>query len=193
MQIVVTDIEECMEALTENLISNLAHGSVRRITGNNSNEPAEVGYSAKAETRQVGRDSDGWDVPRTVIETAAQELPIRDFKTQENTSGQAHAHFGGGIEDNLRSVEHTGREEARDAQRAALNGLTSYPTSPSGTASHAQGVQTEVLVRTLDWRDGVQDLIPPYDVLLVADVVSPSAQCSLIFAHMQLCHDRSDK
>ena len=163
----MTDIEECMEALAENLSKNLPHGSfMSRITDAREKDSSSC---AKATT-------EGWDVPQSVIDTAVQELPVK-------------LHLGG-----LHPSDHGAAEqrqptqcsEATSGENEKLQRETSSARPCSGSQGNkdgeallaeecttsSEGCQTRVIARTLDWTGELKSFQPPFDVLLVADVVS---------------------
>ena len=74
----MTDIEECMEALTENLKVNLPGNHVTRIES-----CEEISTQANP-----GNSRDGWDVPQSVIATAVQDLCIADDKSASLSADQ---------------------------------------------------------------------------------------------------------
>ena len=71
-QIIVTDIEECIEALHENLAANLPHSCQLTSLGCQAAQPP-AGRVGDCHASRRG-ELDGWDVPQSVIEVAAQDL-----------------------------------------------------------------------------------------------------------------------
>lgn len=165
LQIVVTDIEECMEALAENLSNNLPHGTMSHV--NVKQEDISGGGKAPP---------DGWDVPQSVIDTAVQELPsklhigsrIPAGVSTENVRPPSESGEATSIDSEAQKREEsptelsTGSQEAKDGEKW----LAGRTRSSNGMC------QTKVIARMLDWTGEVQSLQPPFDALLVADVVS---------------------
>ena len=209
-QIVVTDIEECIEALHENLAANLPHSCQLTSLGCQAAQPP-AGPAGNCHASRRG-DLDGWDVPQSVIEVVAQDLaallkPSAITKEPPGThpvdNSDGHSVLHGPA--NGSATDRAGLGEAVQANGAISVG-SDLECSQAETAQHPgswQNISTsavhgcdpqnqeqqqletsapadtampcKVVVRTLDWREDPNVLQPPFDVLLVADVVSSTS------------------
>lgn len=133
LQVVVTDVEECMEALHENVTANLpSHCKLRPDIWRqpSSDEPNTLQSSQQAEPA-------GASIPQQ----ASSQVSER----------QAHI------------LHDATNKSSRTLQDADAN---------SRTASIAQQNSTDVSVAELDWAQDPCFLSPPFEVVLIADVVS---------------------
>lgn len=174
-----------MESLTENLISNLPEGCVIRQhpQGPSDNEcPVEAvaGIEGQVAYTEDRSSPDGWDIPQSVVEVAAQELPL-ELRLDGNPD-PAHS--------SEPAMSPESRSQSASLRLQQAEGPGSIPGSfesrqeaskPRHEPTHGiqqacqQSCQTRVVPAMLDWRDKICHLKPPYDLLLVADVVSLTA------------------
>ena len=256
VQIVVTDIDECIEALEENLANNLPAGchlqplqpaekeAASRQTDGKSGcdsqqalqerqhitEQASVpgalgdeqlGTAGPADPIDSRRERDGWDIPQSVVDVAAQEIPIQPSPPMALVEAVSEGHgatsepaqFPGGAKleadadgqrlEGEQSAPSTGLASKSAAEQPGEAAEASVPsmqlsgsdvgqnevqakcvgdrgagmaemgrcTAEAPIAEDGSRCISEVSVATLDWRDETEFLSPPYDVLLVADVV----------------------
>ena len=199
-QIIVTDIEECIEALHENLAANLPHSCQLTSLENLGSQAAQppAGRAGNCHASRRG-DLDGWDVPQSVIVVVAQDLaamskPSATTKEPpgshpvDNSNGHSllHGRANGsatesaGLGETVRSNGVITVGSNLEGTQAGTGGDTSavhhcdpqtqeqqHIETPAGTA-----MPCNVVVQILDWMDDPSFLRPPFDVLLVADVVS---------------------
>ncbi len=154
-----------MEGLAENLSNNLPRGSFTSF-------PASPSRPADASSR-----ANGWDVPQSVIDTAVQDLPVKLEISSQTPVGQEDAAIqsqssrsrtdSDGQDQVQRALSpetpDSGIQESKDEAVSLLEGTESTSRVPG---------QSKVISRTLDWSWDVRSFQPPFDVLLVADVVS---------------------
>ena len=198
LQIVVTDIDECIEALADNMAPNLPEGCCLRTVHPSS----EAQQPSAADPSSV----DGWDLPQSIIQVAAQDFPIDQAASQRHSeqplegqnaapqpaecdvpADERHSEASGCI----LSLEnlHIGNGSS-DHQHADHSGGNSLEAKID--LQQSEGL--EVVVRSLDWREDPQHLSPPFDLVLVADVVSfPGLNLSLRSFLVVFCkHMQSD-
>ena len=161
-----------MEALADNLMSNLPKDSLNNLS---EKEPQEE-EPGTGSSRTSNGSTDGWDVPHSVVQTAVQEMPLKlhiaDRLPTSPRDAISRAHFANG--DQHPPASRPVEDAATAAQGSCANSQRlTVPEESNGNcqAAHRATYQTNVITRTLDWRDAVLDLHPPFDVLLVADVV----------------------
>ena len=99
----------------------------------------------------------GWELPQTVIEAIAAEEELTDPGTVRPTF----------VDDRLPSSTELYSSQLSQ-QPVSLQPVAQQPSSTVQDPTH-----TVVSIANLDWRDDVEFLQPPYDMLLVADVVRP--------------------
>lgn len=174
LQIVVTDIEECMEALAENLSNNLPPSRLTAYAASNGH-PDKL----KSASGNSNDASDGWDVPQSVIDTAVQELPVKSHISSLTSDSSQ--------EDRAAPPQPSECSGAKSREQTETIGTISPVNTISDNQNHQKadaqltkevGVSSRILCRSsvvareLDWTGDVQSFHPPFDVLLVADVVS---------------------
>lgn len=144
-QVVVTDVEECLEALHENVAANLPKHCTLR--------------------------PDIWKQPDT---TGSEASP--------SSQQQSDAH----PQDDQQPASHASASQHDAAPPASnLNGISLDTASPSSRQDpNAQQALTEVSVADLDWAQDPAFLSPPFEVVLIADVVS----CAVPILFLHLLH-----
>ena len=181
----VTDIEECMEALAENLSKNLPHGS---FTSHFTDARDETSSSSMRAT------TDGWNVPQSVIDTAVQEMPVKLHLedlciTDDRTADQGQPSQSSEAPSRQKKALQREASPTKPSLGLQENKATDLGLAEGSTASSHEACQTHVIARTLDWTEEVQSFQPPFDVLLLADVVSLQPLLSLKnILHTLLCH-----
>lgn len=159
-----------MEALLENLRSNLPGHDVEMMPLAHS-----VGEASPRNTK------DGWDVPGSVLATAAQDLDLNGNSQDVHPGGRVPAFIQKPLRQDVESdpeeqPDHRQMHESK-CTRPTCNLESQIGDNGTGVAAGLEAhdrqnsTQTEVVVRTLDWNEYADQNQATYDVLLVADVV----------------------
>eukprot|EP00884_Botryococcus_braunii_P001696 jgi/Botrbrau1/11527/Bobra.0393s0006.1 len=168
-EVVITDIEECMGALIQNVKANLPDGVELRTKWTGELPPPRrrsLDLSGPLTSRSrtpppfgAPPGQSGWDLPATVVATVASEmanrLHLREEPSEHEASRQPlaapppppHSHY-----------VLSGEEEVPEGA----------PPWLTGWAGHLMG---DLRVEELDWQQDPAFLDPPFEVLLIADVV----------------------
>ena len=150
MQVVITDVDECLEALHENVSANL---------------PCHCTLAPKC-------------LPQT--QAAAQKRKSSDMQPCTDSGPTCLG------TDSNNSMQNPGQPANNvDRQRDNADSTAQQHTDQQSSTVQA----TEVLVAELDWARDTSSLLLPFDVVLLADVVSShfSVPCCKIVRHNQLC------
>lgn len=177
LQIMVTDIEECIEALAANLAANLSEGAVTL-------SPPEQQKAESLSEKASNMTLDGWNAPRTVVDTIVQDMPLLlPGSTRASPDTDPVPHQTGQDIQERNEVQRkddeatTGNDNSQNAifleHPSASRLVSGREASQSGSRI---GRESRVTARVLDWKDGVESFHPPFDVILVADVVSLTMQ-----------------
>ena len=146
---VITDVEECLPALQSNLEANLPeYVQLQRVSTNDKSAVRE-------------QEANGWDLPSSVLDTLTQGEQLRDCSP---TVASCSDEDPGRLPDGLQPGP---QEQGKPDRQPAVEGNVSGKSHP-----------TRVYVEKLDWREDASFLHPPFDLLLLADVVN-YAPCHL--------------
>ena len=155
-QVVITDIDECLEALHENVSANLPpHCTLVASCLSQGQMAARVTSSASSSPAVV-------------------TLPLDKGNT---------------VPANSNSRDHSAHDTSAVQEPKAAAGSQDLSSSNDAveqldTSSQSATCRSEVLVAELDWAWDVSSVAPPFDVVLIADVVSDSTFiCKVLTCH----------
>ena len=153
-QVVITDVDECLEALHENVSANLPS------------------YCTLAASCLCQGQMAAAPLPCPASSPAVATIPLESEKTgPANSSSRDHtAHDTSDVQEPNAAVGGQNLGSSNDA------------IEQQDTRSQSARCHTEVLVAELDWGRDASNVAPPFDVILIADVVSKS-----IFTCKALC------
>lgn len=172
LQVVITDVDECLEALHENVSANLpSHCTLFPSCLSQGQMAADPGpcpasasqtVAATPPESEMTRCANGSSHDDSANDTATAQEPIALASSQECSSSN-------------------GAVEQQDCRNPPAD------------------CHTEVLVAELDWGRDASSVAPPFDVVLIADVVSNSIfACKVLVCHMHIsmsslfCYQRNN-
>ena len=190
LQVVLTDIEECMEDLEDNVTSNAAlhHSTDAAQSQPNGVEPTQpwslsLSLRAKAD---LGNDAEEGSPPKSLVE-APSNNPLAAGPCCAEVKGPQQTLAGvpqQGATAVISSAAEDAEANAEQAQSSRYQPDTVSNNSPSASlqqeprlGDHQQARNaTRLTCRELDWEKPDQiAALGTFDVVLVADVVSPVA------------------
>ena len=170
-QVVITDVDECLEALHENVAANLSpHCTLAPSCL--SQAPAteasslQLGSLPEAEAASASASASH----NTSASSMSMYSVNRDCSAGEPAKNLHEASTADASRCNPQL-----RDPQNASQQEALPQAARHPVSKtSRTELNKQSAeqQTEVLVAELDWGQEASSVAPPFDVVLIADVVS---------------------
>lgn len=151
-QVVITDVDECLEALHENVSVNLpSHCTL---------VPSGLSQEHKA--------------------AAIATRPASLSQPSATSSSQSHTVTSGTSDNYSQPAYHTAAVHNSSTVASPQNlSRSNDAVQQQSTEKQSARVYTEVLVAELDWARDASSVAPPFDVVLVADVVSQHPGCRI--------------
>lgn len=159
LQVVITDVDECLEALHENVSANL---------------PSHCTLVASCL-------SQGQLAAAPVPCPASSSLTVATIPSDCERTGSANS----SSPDHSPNDTPAGQEPNAAASSQSLSSSNNGAVEQQDARSQSASCRTEVLVAELDWGRDASSVAPPFDVVLIADVVSNSTfTCKVLMCHM---------
>ena len=160
-QVVITDVDECLEALHENVSANL---------------PSHCSLVASCLSQEQMAAATG-PCPASSSQTAAIALPESEMSSPAN--GSSH--------DDSANDTATAQEPNALASSQVCSSSNDGAVQQQDCRNPPANCHTEVLVAELDWGRDAGSVAPPFDVVLIADVVSNSIfTCKVLVCHVHI-------
>ena len=156
-QVVITDVDECLEALHENVSANL---------------PSHCTLVASCL-------SQGQMAAAAVPPPASSSPAVATIPSNSDRTGPAHS------SDRDHSTHDTANTQEPNAA-VGSQGISSSndAVEQQDTRSQSARCHTEVLVAELDWGRDASSVAPPFDVVLIADVVgNKTLTCKVLMCY----------
>lgn len=174
LQVVITDVDECLEALHENVSANLPSHCTLVASCLSQGQMAAAPGPCPASSSQT--------VAATPPESEMSS-PACGFSHDDSATDTAAVQEPNALASSHECSSSNGAVEQQDSRNPSAN------------------CHTEVLVAELDWGRDASSVAPPFDVVLIADVVSNSIftckiwVCHVHFSksslHLSCCHTLS--